>query len=54
MISRDELRKARPNIETATTRYVEGQLTKAEYEKLVEQERRRDRQPAAEQTTRQR
>jgi hypothetical protein len=50
MINRDELRKARPNVETATTRFVRGEIDRREYEKLVERERQRDKQPPGEQT----
>lgn len=52
MISRDDLRRARPNVETATTRYVRGDISRTEYERQVERERQQDRQPPREQTNR--
>jgi len=54
MISRDELRRARPMADSATIRFVRGEISKAEYERLVTEERRRDRQPPGEQTSKSR
>lgn len=51
-INRDDLRRAGPNVETATTRYVRGEISKEEYERLVKQERAREGQPPQEQTAR--
>lgn len=45
MISRDDLLKASPNVETATTRFVRGDIDRAEYERQVERERGRDQAP---------
>ena len=50
MISRDDLQKARPNVDTATIRYVRGDISKAEYERQVKVERAQERRPPAEQT----
>lgn len=43
MISRDELEKARPTVDTATTRYLQGKIDRVEYERQIEKERRDDR-----------
>ena len=45
MISREELSRATPNVETATIRYVRGDISRSEYEKQVEHERERDQRP---------
>ena len=50
MISREELSRAAPNVETATIRYIRGDISHSEYEKEVERERERDSRPAAEQS----
>ena len=54
MISRDELRKAHPTVSTATTRYIQGQISRTEYERELEHERREDLRPPKEQTPRNR
>lgn len=51
MVSREDLRKARPSVVTATTRFVRGEITQSEYEHQVEREREQERRPAGEQTT---
>jgi hypothetical protein len=51
VISRDDLRKARPDVDSATIRYLRGEITRAEYERQVERERRDERRPPAEQTS---
>lgn len=50
MISREELSRAAPNVETATIRYIRGDISHSEYEKEVEREREQDSRPAAEQS----
>ena len=50
MVSRDELRRANPNVDTATTRFVRGEITRAEYERQVARERQEERRPVADQT----
>lgn len=50
MISREELSRAAPNVETATIRYIRGDISHSEYEKEVARERERDSRPAAEQS----
>lgn len=50
MISREELSRAAPNVETATIRYVRGDISHTEYEKQVEREREREHRPAGEQS----
>jgi hypothetical protein len=50
MISREELSRAAPNVNSATIRYVRGDINRKEYEKLVKREREQDRRPAAEQS----
>lgn len=54
MISRDDLRRARPNVETATTRFLRGEISKVEYERLVEKERELERRPPGAQTAKHR
>jgi hypothetical protein len=49
-MNRDDLRKAQPRIETATIRFVRGEITRAEYERQVAKERELERQPPGEQT----
>lgn len=39
MINKDDLYQAKPNVETATTRYVRGDISRAEYERQVQLER---------------
>jgi hypothetical protein len=52
MISRDDLEKARPNVDTATIRFVRGEISEAEYQRQVEQERRDEVRPVKEHTRR--
>lgn len=51
MVSREELRKAKPSVVTATTRFVRGEITRSEYEHQVERERDQEQRPAGEQTS---
>jgi hypothetical protein len=48
VISREQLRQASPQVETATTKYVKGEISRVEYEKQVQGEREQDRKPPAE------
>ena len=50
MISREELSRAAPNVETATIRYIRGDISHSEYQKQVEREREQDSRPAGEQS----
>lgn len=50
MISREELSRAAPNVETATIRYIRGDISHSEYQKQVEREREKDSRPAGEQS----
>lgn len=40
MITREQLRRAKPSIDTATYRYIKGDISREEYERRVAEERR--------------
>lgn len=50
MISRDDLRRAAPEVDTATTRFLRGEINAGEYEVQIEREREAERRPVGEQT----
>jgi uncharacterized membrane protein len=50
MISRDDLKRANPTVTSATIRFVRGEITEPQYERLVVEERKRDTRPPGEQT----
>lgn len=51
MLNREELRRAAPSVETATTKYVSGEITQSEYEDRIVSERASDQAPPGEETT---
>lgn len=50
MLTREQLKRLKPSVETATARYVRGDISRAEYERDVAEERKAERKPPAEQT----
>jgi hypothetical protein len=50
MTSSDALKRARPNVDSASMRFVRGEIDRTKFEKLAEQERKADRRPPDEQT----